>query len=105
RAIVNEEQAGQRLDVFVAAGLPRLSRAFVQKLCEGGRVTVNGEPNKPGYKLRQNDLVLSDYDESEFGRVDDIDLPVLYEDENCVVINKPVGVLTHALGKHGNEAS
>jgi 23S rRNA pseudouridine1911/1915/1917 synthase len=29
----------------------------------------------------------------------------LFEDENCIVINKPAGVLTHALGKHGNEAS
>lgn len=103
--IVAEEQARQRLDVFVAARLPLLSRAFIQKLCDGELITVNGEASKPGYKLRERDVVKVEYDEAEFGRVDEIDLPILYEDDNCVVINKPAGVLTHALGKHGNEAS
>ncbi len=103
--VISEDHAGQRLDVFVAGRLPRLSRAFVQKLCEEGRVTVNGEVNKVGYKLRRGDSVSVDYDESEHGRVDHIDLPVLYEDDDCIVINKPAGVLTHALGVHGNEAS
>lgn len=102
---VSEDQTGQRLDVFVAAQMPQLSRSFIQKLCEEGRVTVNGEVEKTGYKLRHNDSVSVKYDESEYGRVDEIDLPVLYEDENCIVINKPTGVLTHALGVHGNEAS
>lgn len=103
--VVSEDQAGQRLDVFVAAAMPNLSRAFIQKLNEEGRVAVNGKPEKPGYKLRQDDEVTVDYDESEHGRVDDIDLPVLYEDDDCIVINKPAGVLAHALGVHGNEAS
>lgn len=102
---ISEDQIGQRLDVFVAAQLPQLSRAFVQKLCDEGRVTVNREVDKPGRKLREGDVIEVDYDESEFGRVEAIDLPVLYEDDDCVVINKPTGVLTHALGVHGNEAS
>ena len=105
QAVVSEDQIGQRLDVFVAGKMPQLSRAFIRKLCEEGRVRSNDLPSKPGYKLHAGDKVEIDYDESEFGRVDDIDLPVLYEDDNCVVINKPTGVLTHALGKHGNEAS
>lgn len=105
QGIVTEEQSGQRLDVFVASRMPRLSRAFIQKLCEDERVTVNGLANKPGYRLREHDSVRVEYDEAEFGRVEDIDLPVIYEDENCIVINKPAGVLTHALGKHGTEAS
>lgn len=105
QSIVEEEQGGQRLDVFVASGMPRLSRAFIQKLCDSGRITVNGEVNKAGYKLRQGDKVEVDYDEAEFGRVEEIELPALYEDNDCIVINKPAGVLTHALGKHGNEGS
>jgi len=102
--IVSEEQHGQRLDVFAAANLLRLSRAYVQKLCEEGRVVVNGRPGKPGYKLREGDTVQVAFDEAELV-VPEIDLPILYEDDDCVVINKPTGVLTHALGKHGNEAS
>ena len=105
RTVVSEDQAGQRLDVFVAGRMPQLSRAFIRKLCEEGRVRANDLPSKPGSKLHANDVVEIDYDESELGRVDDIDLPIIYEDDNCVVINKPTGVLTHALGKHGNEAS
>ena len=105
QGVITEDQTGQRLDVFVASQMPRLSRAFIQKLCDEGRVTVNGEVNKAGYRLRENDSVQVDYDEAEFGRVDDIDLPVIYEDDDCIVINKPAGVLTHALGKHGTEAS
>ncbi len=96
---------GQRLDQYVAAGLPNLSRAFVAKLVEQERVLVNGLPSKAGYKLREGDTVSVDYDETKHGLIESIDLPVLYEDDNCVVINKPAGVLTHALGVHGNEAS
>jgi 23S rRNA pseudouridine1911/1915/1917 synthase len=105
RYTVSEDQSGQRLDVFVATAMPNLSRAFIQKLCDEGRITTNDVTNKAGYKLRVGDAVAVDYDMAEFGRVEDIDLPVLYEDDNCVVMNKPAGVLTHALGMHGNEAS
>lgn len=103
--VIDEETYKQRLDVVVAAAMPLLSRAFVQKLCDSGRVLVNGEICKTGYKLRAGDKVSVDYDEAELGKIEDIDLPILYEDDDCIVINKPAGVLTHALGKHGNEAS
>jgi 23S rRNA pseudouridine1911/1915/1917 synthase len=102
---VSEEQVGQRLDVFVAAKLPRLSRAFVRKLCEDSRVLVNDEARKPGHKLHEGDKVKVDFDEAELDNIPEIDLPVLYEDDDCIVINKPVGVLTHALGVHGTEPS
>jgi len=105
QGVISEDQSGQRLDVYVAASMPRLSRAFIQKLCDEGRVTVNGGIEKQGYKLREGDKIAVEYDEAEFGQVDEIDLPILYENDDCVVINKPAGVLTHALGKHGNEAS
>ena len=104
RVVVSEDQRGQRLDVLVAASLPSLSRAFVQKLCDNGRVTVNGTVEKSGSKLRVGDEIEIAYNPDEF-RVNEIDLPILYEDSNCIVINKPAGVLTHALGVHGNEAS
>ena len=97
-------RAGTRLDQHVAAGLPSVSRAFVAKLIEQGKVLVNGVPNKAGYKLREGDVVEVDYNQDD-SQVQHIELPVLYEDKNCIVIDKPAGVLTHALGKHGDEAS
>lgn len=95
---------GKRLDQVVAEAWPSLSRAFVQKLCADGKVLVNDQPSKSGYKLREADRITLEYDPADLV-VPEIDLPILYEDDDCVVINKSAGVLTHALGKHGQEAS
>lgn len=95
----------KRLDMYVLAQKPRLSRAFAAKLIEQGKVLVNGQPKKPGYKVQETDKVTIDYDESELDNIPDIDLPVLYEDDYCIVVNKPAGVLTHAQGKLIHEAT
>jgi len=101
--IASEDQHGQRLDVVVTAAMPRLSRAFVHKLCSSGKVLVGSEPAKPGYKIKEGDIVTIDYDEAELDIIPDIDLPVIYEDDDCVVINKPAGVLTHTQGVFNTE--
>lgn len=103
---VDAEHVGQRLDVFVVGHMPTLSRAFIQKLCEGGKVTVNNLPQKTGYKVREGDEIDVQYDSAdEANKIPAIDLPILHEDDDCIVINKPVGALTHALGVHGTEPS
>ena len=69
-------------------------------------MTVNGVvQTKAGYKLRESDKVTVDYDTSQLEQIPDIDLPVLYEDDDCVVINKPVGVLSHSKGAFNPEAT
>jgi len=96
----------QRLDQKVVELMPRLSRAFASTLIVQGRVSVNGKPEtKPGYKLRSSDTVTVNYDLTELDAIPKIDLPVLYEDNTCVVINKPVGVLTHSKGVFNPEAT
>jgi 23S rRNA pseudouridine1911/1915/1917 synthase len=96
----------ERLDQYVVGQLSEVSRAFAAKLIEQGRVSVNGQQQlKAGYKVRDNDEVLIEYDASESNKVPDIDLPVLYEDEDCVVINKPLGVLSHSKGAFNPEAT
>ena len=102
---VSEDQHRQRLDILVTAAMPRLSRAYVQKLCDQDKVFVNGQPHKAGYKLHTGDKVMVDYDESELDNIPAIDLPVLYEDSDCIVLNKNIGVLTHAQGSLSNEAT
>lgn len=101
---VQDDEAGKRLDQFVAAKLPGISRAYIQKLHADGRITVGDQPAKVGYKLRQGDVVTVKYNSNDQA-IPAIDLPVLYEDDDCIVINKPAGVLTHALGVHGQEPS
>ena len=96
----------QRLDQKVIELIPQLSRAYATRLIEEGKVAVNGTPVlKPGYKLRMGDEVVVDYDTGELDQVPDIELPVLYEDDECVVINKPVGVLSHGKGIFNQEAT
>lgn len=100
-----QTKARQRLDQYVVSQRPRLSRAFVQKLCDDGAVQVNGAPAKAGYKLKADDVVTVDYDEGVLDAIPDIDLPVLYEDAECVVLNKPAGILTHVQGAFNPEAT
>jgi 23S rRNA pseudouridine1911/1915/1917 synthase len=101
-----EISRAQRLDQKVVELIPELSRAYAARLIQDGKVTVNGGPQtKTGYKLRETDEVVVDYDVSQLGTVPDIDLPVLYEDDDCVVIYKPVGVLSHSKGAFNAEAT
>ena len=101
-----EVSRAERLDQRVVAMLPQLSRAYAAKLIETKRVSVNGQSQvKPGYKLRPDDEVTIEYDEAVEGHVPDIALEVLYEDDDCVVIYKPVGILTHSKGAYNPEAT
>jgi len=102
---VESTDLSKRLDVFVAEKLPEISRAFVGKLSEQGKVLVNGEGQRLSYKLKIGDKVDVDYATNELNLIPDIDLPVLYEDNDCVVINKPTGLLTHSKGAFNPEAT
>lgn len=103
-AIINEDQDGQRLDVFATQLLPHLSRAYVQKLCEAEEILINDKPTKTGYKIRVGDKLTILYQPSN-EQIPDIDLPVLYEDDDCMVLNKPIGVLSHSKGAFNPEAT
>lgn len=102
---VLEEEVGQRLDVFVTSHMPRLSRAFVQKLSDTGKITIADKVVKAGHKVRAGEIIDVRYDVSELDVIPTIDLPILYEDDDCIVINKPAGILTHAQGTLSNEAT
>ncbi|MEO6761308.1 MAG: RluA family pseudouridine synthase [Candidatus Saccharimonadales bacterium] len=96
---------GERLDQRVVSLLPTLSRSFASKLISDGKVSVNGSTvTKSGFKLRLTDKVVVDFKTEEF-TIPDIDLPVVYEDDDCVVIIKPSGLLTHSKGAFNPEPS
>jgi len=96
---------GLRLDQYVVKEQPTLSRAYAVRLITEGKVLVNGTANKAGYKIRASDTVTIDYDEATEVEVPVVELPVLYEDNDCIVINKPAGVLTHNKGIRHIEAT
>ncbi len=102
--IADEAEKGLRADIFVAKRYPEFSRSVVAKLFDGGFVNEDGEELKPSYKIHPGDIV--EVDEAILKqKPPKIDLPVIYEDENVVVINKPAGVLTHSKGGLNNEAT
>jgi 23S rRNA pseudouridine1911/1915/1917 synthase len=101
-----ELSRAQRLDQKVVELFPDLPRKYAVTLIEEGKVTVNGEVvQKAGYKLRGANEVIVDYDPKQLDEIADIDLDILYEDADCLVINKPLGVLTHSKGAFNPEAT
>jgi 23S rRNA pseudouridine1911/1915/1917 synthase len=101
-----EISRAKRLDQRVVELIPELSRAFGTKLIDQGKVTVNGVPQtKAGYKLREGDEVVVNFDLATLADIPKIELPIIYEDDDCVVINKPVGLLTHSKGDFNPEAT
>lgn len=101
-----EISRAERLDLYVIRQHPIFSRSFAVRLIEEGNVLVNGEAVvKAGYKLRPDDQIKITYDAAAQELIPQIDLPVLYEDDDCVVIDKPVGLLTHSKGTFNPEAT
>lgn len=101
-----EHQNKERLDVWLMKQYPDFSRAFLQKLCAQDKVFVNGEAEKSGYKLRGDEKITIDHDMvNSLAKVPDIELPIIYEDIDVIVIDKPAGVLSHGLSKFLGEPS
>ncbi|MCA9331081.1 RluA family pseudouridine synthase [Candidatus Saccharibacteria bacterium] len=98
-------EPGQRLDKALAAAYPQYSRAYLSRLIDADTVLVNGKPTKAGWKLRANDEVTITVDLAQEQVIEDIDLPILYEDDDVLVINKPSGVISHSRGKYWYEPS
>src|SRR3989344_4799166 len=88
---------GERADVFLASKYPEYARSALKGLFDNHNVQVNGRLVKPSYRLKQGDKILIDASLLQSQPVI-VDLPVLYEDKDVVVINKPAGTLTHSKG-------
>lgn len=87
-----------RLDLFLKARLPELSRAQVQKAIKEGLVLVNGRKVRPGQKLKEGDRIelrLPDPRPEDRLQPEPIDLHLIYEDEHIVVLDKPSGLVVH----------
>ncbi len=100
-----KQQPRQRLDQYLASQYLDISRAYLQKLCNNDEVLVNGVAQKAGYKLKSDDIVLVLHDMKAIGKPADIDIPIVYEDKDVLVVDKPAGVLSHGLSKFHEEPS
>ncbi len=90
------EDAGKRLDVFLASVLEGYSRSGVQKLIRSGNVTVNGSVQKAGYILKGGDSILCKIVENKPSLVPfSMKLDIIYEDDHIIAVNKPPGIVVH----------
>jgi len=100
---IDESQVGKRLDVYIQENFANYSRSTIQRLLKNENVLINGKAQKNSYKLKLNDnIAVSGFDTEE---VAEINIPVLYEDDDCVVINKPEGILSHSKCALNTEAT
>lgn len=95
--VVPSTAEGLRLDRWLAGVLGELSRARIQALITGGRVSVDGATRKTAYKLRGGETVRVDIPlpEPETLRPEPVALAIVHEDEHVLVVDKPAGVVVH----------
>ena len=95
-------RAGERADAFLARSVPDLTRSAAQRLLEEGAVTVNGTAVKKNYKTSPGDQVTFTLPDPEPIDVQpqNIPLDVVFEDDDVIVVNKPVGLVVHPAPGH-----
>lgn len=101
--IIDEEDAGERLDIFLAnQDEPPISRSQIKKFLDRGEVLVNQDQVKAGYRLRQGDQIQWTYTPPPTLSTDPepIPLTILYEDDDLAVIDKPAGLVVHPAPGH-----
>ena len=98
------DEAGVRIDVFLARKLPELSRSAVQKLLDGGLVSRGGKPVRKNYRVTPGERFEVTVPEpvSPAAVPQEIDLDVVYEDDDVIVVNKRRGMVVHPAPGHAD---
>ena len=96
-ATVEQPEAGTRLDLWLAARLPELSRTRIKALVDGGHVSVGGARSKASHRLKAGERVEATIPlpPPEETLPEPIPLRVVFEDEHVLVVDKPAGMVTH----------
>lgn len=102
--LIVPEGAEGRLDAWLAASAEGLSRARIQALIKEGRVTCEGVAVKANAKPRPGQIIEIRVPApvSAIPEPEDIPLDILYEDGDCLVLNKPAGLVVHPAPGHGS---
>ena len=96
------EEDGPRVDKHIAKALPDLSRSFLRKLLDQGRVTIHGRVPKASYKIVAGDVITIRVPPPREVEVvpEDIPLSIVYEDADLIVVDKPAGMVVHPAHGH-----
>lgn len=100
--IIDESQAGERMDKLIAAAGKDWSRTQVQQWIKDGLILVNGDKKKANYKCDIDDKIEIHVPEPKLLDVlpEKMNLDILYEDRDVLVVNKPRGMVVHPAPGH-----
>jgi len=104
KIIITENEDGQRLDRFLLKFLNNSSRSNIYKLIRKKVFKVNGKRIKEEYFLKKDDILEIFLSDESFEKLikeekkitaSDVNLDIVYEDDDILIVNKPKGLLTH----------
>lgn len=95
--VVKDNNQKKRLDSYIVEELEDLSRTTVKRLIDEEKILVNGKKQKSSYKPEIGDLISIDMPKAHEIKLEaqDIPVPVIYEDNDIIVVNKPKGMVVH----------
>ena len=94
--------SGLRIDKYLSSVNEQLSHSYIQKLLKSGLVLVDGKPVKASYQVDEGDVISLDIPEAVEPEIEpeDMDLDILYEDQDVILVNKPKGMVVHPAAGH-----
>ena len=103
--ILTCDRSGERLDAFLSRALPEISRSAAQKLIAEGNVLLDGKPAQKKDRLEPGQAVSVTIPEPRPVDVTptEMQLDIVYEDEDVAVINKPKGLVVHPAAGHQDD--
>jgi len=101
---VHDEGDGVRLDRFLASVLPDHSRSHIQRLIKEGQVRVGGREAKANHPVKTGQAITIDLPEpiDPVPQPEALPLPILYQDEDLIVVDKPAGMVVHPAAGHAS---
>lgn len=95
--IITTENIGKRLDTFLDENFKDYSRSKIKRSIDDGQILVNNKTQKAGYKLKVNDKISCNIvkDKTLNANPENINLDIIFENENLLVVNKPSGMVVH----------
>ena len=99
---VAEDGEGTRLDRYLASVVGDLSRSQIQRLIKDRLVTIRGEAVKANHQAKTGDIVEVDLPDAVDTTIkgESLDLPILYQDSDLIVVDKPAGMVVHPAAGH-----
>jgi 23S rRNA pseudouridine1911/1915/1917 synthase len=100
--LVDAPDSGKRLDLLVASRISGCSRSVAASLIRNGKIRVQGDAKKPGYRTKKGDEICGTIPSPEpvLFKPEPIPIDILYQDDDIIVVNKPPGIVVHPAPGH-----